>query len=193
MRELRTILVVDDEQLFLRSIHRVLTHDGYQVRLAEGVAEAAAAIAEGVDLVLTDFRLRDGSGLDVARAAAAASPAPLVIAWSGRASASEAFQLAQAGVLEFLDKPVSLSMLRAALDRVRTRPPPAFDALVAAQVGVTPLHEVEGRVRTTMLTQALASSSESRSKTARLLGVSRQLVQSMTNRAVRPKRMSGGE
>src|SRR3990170_1997403 len=107
MRELRTILVVDDEQLFLRSIHRVLARDGYQVRLAEGVAEAAAHIGEGVDVVLTDYRLRDGSGLDVARVAAAASPAPLVIAWSGHASASEAFQLAQAGVLEFLDKPVS--------------------------------------------------------------------------------------
>ncbi|OGQ26827.1 MAG: hypothetical protein A2138_14485 [Deltaproteobacteria bacterium RBG_16_71_12] len=193
MRELRTILVVDDEQLFLRSIHRVLARDGYQVRLAEGVAEAAAHIGEGVDVVLTDYRLRDGSGLDVARVAAAASPAPLVIAWSGHASASEAFQLAQAGVLEFLDKPVSLTMLRAALERVRTTPPPAFDALVAAQVGVTPLHVVEGRVRTKMLAQALASSEESRSKTARLLGVSRQLVQSMTNRALRPKRMDGGD
>ena len=60
------VLIVDDNPLIIRSVTRLLTHRGYEVVTADSVAAASTAIATGrFNIVLTDLRLGDGSGLDV--------------------------------------------------------------------------------------------------------------------------------
>lgn len=69
------LLVVEDEPLIAFDTEHVLTDASYEiVATVDRVADAVAVLQsqEGIDLVLVDVNLADGSGLDVARAAGAA-------------------------------------------------------------------------------------------------------------------------
>jgi two-component system cell cycle sensor histidine kinase/response regulator CckA len=64
------VLVVDDEPDLRAIMQRVLTMRGYRVMTAGGVAEAVDAAehrADPPDLLVTDVRMADGLGTDLAR------------------------------------------------------------------------------------------------------------------------------
>lgn len=72
-RRIVRLLVVEDEPLVAFDTEHFLTDAGYEiVATMDRVAQAVELIASGtaLDLVLVDVSLADGSGLDVARAAA---------------------------------------------------------------------------------------------------------------------------
>ncbi len=61
-----TILVVDDEPSVRRALHRLFTREQYRVVEAGGVAEAIKVLgATTIDLVITDYAMPDGTGLDL--------------------------------------------------------------------------------------------------------------------------------
>ena len=74
-----TILVVDDEELIRWSLRERLKKDGYQVQEAGTGREALDRFAEGVDLVLLDYRLPDTDGLSVLREMKRQDPEVLVV------------------------------------------------------------------------------------------------------------------
>src|SRR4029453_10725079 len=74
-----TVLVVDDEQLIRWSLSDRLTSAGYRVVEAETAAAAVERHAEGVDLVLLDYKLPGGGGLSVLKQIKEADPDTLVI------------------------------------------------------------------------------------------------------------------
>jgi len=72
-RQIVRLLVVEDEPLIAFDTEHVLIEASYQVvATVDRVADAIDVLRSdaGVDLVLVDVHLADGSGLDVARAAA---------------------------------------------------------------------------------------------------------------------------
>lgn len=66
----KNILVVEDDGQVRRLYARVLGGEGYQLTLADCVAEGCSLLERGsYDLVITDFQLGDGTGAEVMEAA----------------------------------------------------------------------------------------------------------------------------
>ena len=109
---------------------------------------------------------------------------PAFVAMSGVANAGQAFSLAQLGVRSYLTKPITLEEVERALEAALATGPD-MTPHVRAAVGRVALKDLERVVRETMLTEALARSEGSRRGAARLLDVSRQLLQHMLRRSER--------
>lgn len=170
-------LVVEDNPELRATLLTVTEAYARPVRGAGSVAEALTLLAEAAPrLVLLDFVLPDGTGLDVLAVLAKQSPPPVVVALSGEAGPTESFQLARAGVRAFLPKPFGLAEMRRAIEEALDEIPDPTEEL-RGMVGKVPIKELEAEVRRAMVGEALAQSGGSVRGAAKLLGISRQLLQ----------------
>ena len=65
----RSLLLVDDDKAFLTRLERAMQKRGFDVRIADTVADAVAAVnAAPPAYAVVDLRLEDGNGLDVINA-----------------------------------------------------------------------------------------------------------------------------
>lgn len=176
------ILVVDDEPLVRSTIRRILERTGATVVDVGTVAEALTVLQEGVDLVITDVKLDDESGVDVARAAASQHPAPPVIAVSGFAEASDGLALGKAGVAAFVAKPFSAEDLLDVVEGLQAPRHFELDAVVRRVVGDWAMPDVLDAVRRAMVFEALARTHGNKAQAAQLLGISRQNLQNILSR-----------
>lgn len=126
-------------------------------------------------LLVLDFKLPDGTGMDVLRELANADVFPANVAVSGEVGPEESFQLAQRGVRCFLRKPFGFREINAAIEQALHERPDSTPMLRSA-VGHQPIKEFEGDVRRTMVAEALARTNGSIRAAAALLGISRQLL-----------------
>lgn len=107
------VLVVDDEELVLRSTARMLENRGYSVLTARDYAEALS-LAQGelnLALVVTDVALAGISGKEVVRGLRSVHPALKVVYVSGYDVATSGIHLASDGSEEFLAKPFAPAVL----------------------------------------------------------------------------------
>ncbi|GAB5545245.1 MAG: hypothetical protein SangKO_050050 [Sandaracinaceae bacterium] len=188
--KIRDVLVVDRDPEWQLSAGRSLGERGVSVVAASSAAEMGGAL-EGrrFDAAVVDLRaLPRGSGLAAVASLMTASPAPVTIVQGDELTPTEGFELARVGVRSLLDARPSPDLLWDIIARaVRTQP--AIDAQVRSFVGHATMSDVVERVRELFLDQGLGLMRDDRSKTSRLLGVSRQAVQQM----VRRRRYGGGE
>lgn len=181
LRNLERALVIEDDIALSSALARILELTGDTVvSEARTASEATDLLLAGPppDLVVIDVRLPDGSAFGVLDAAAHLSPAPIILAMSGKASPDEAFQLAQRGVRKFLQKPFSIEKFTEAVEAARVQVP-GIEPMISAWVGRVPMLELQREVRRVMVKEALARTEGSRSGAARLLKVTRQAVQQM--------------
>jgi CheY-like chemotaxis protein len=111
------ILVVEDHADTAEALGMLLRLQGYVVRLAHTLVEARLARLEGFDVLLSDLRLPDGSGLDLLRELAAEAPIH-AIAMSGYGSESDVSRSRDAGFERHLVKPVSIGSVVEAIESV---------------------------------------------------------------------------
>jgi DNA-binding NtrC family response regulator len=120
-----TVLVVDDEQLIRWSLSERLTQEGYDVVEADTMATALARHADGVDLVLLDYKLPDGDGLAVLKEMRARDPETLVILLTAHTSVDIAVEAMKRGAYHYATKPFSLDdialQVEKALETTRLR------------------------------------------------------------------------
>ena len=120
------VLLVDDDALTLE-LHRSYLErlDGFRV-VAEctGARAAVTAILQsppegGIDLVLLDMTMPDGTGLDVLRHVRARAAGVDVIAVTGVRDAEVVRQTASLGVAQYLVKPFTFAVFRERLEQYR--------------------------------------------------------------------------
>ncbi len=177
MPTVRHLLIVEDSEQLAGTLRAALSSRAERITHAATLAAAREVLSsDPPDAVLLDYALPDGEAEALLPELRAVEPLPHLIAVSGSANPEQAFRLAQHGVRAFLSKPLDLARLEAIWTETLSRPPDLTAAL-RASVGGAPLHDVEEVVRGTLVDEAMARSGGSVRGAARLLGVSRQLLQ----------------
>ena len=112
------VLVVDDEQGMRRILEANLRRDAHVVVDAAGAAEAIDLLKrEDFDVVLTDQKMPDGSGLDVLRAVQEDDSTTSVIFLTAVGTLELAVESMRQGAFDFLTKPFAPDVVRAAVRR----------------------------------------------------------------------------
>ncbi|MCP4116023.1 MAG: sigma-54-dependent Fis family transcriptional regulator [Desulfobacteraceae bacterium] len=111
-----SILVVDDELSMREFLEVMLAQEGYDVSLAVNGKQAVKVIQKkSFDLVLSDIRLGDLTGLDVLRAAKKKDSSTVVVLISAYATTEIAVEAMNEGAFDFVPKPFDNTELKATL------------------------------------------------------------------------------
>lgn len=112
------ILVVDDEASVTGALSMILAEFGYEVAIADTVARAKRLLDEHhFDVVLTDFRLADGTGIDLIMYIKKETPDTEVILMSGFGSLDITIDAIKRGAYYYIEKPCAADRILALIDR----------------------------------------------------------------------------
>src|SRR5687768_3275090 len=113
-----TVLIVDDEELLVKSCGQILSSEGYTVH-TEGRGKNAL---ENVrrhrpDIVLTDLMLPDMDGLTLLKEIKKLAPETLVVMITGFATVDSSVEAIRAGAYDYIPKPFNATHLRILIGR----------------------------------------------------------------------------
>ncbi len=107
------VLVVDDERSMRELLAIVLKREGYEVLLAENGRTAIEMLGRGsIDLLISDIKMPDMSGVEVLRAAKKADPDIPGIMITAFASTDTAVEAMRLGACDYLSKPFDVDLLK---------------------------------------------------------------------------------
>jgi DNA-binding NtrC family response regulator len=116
------ILVVDDEKAVRTALNVNLSKRGLVVTLAASAQAALTALkTKRFDLVLTDVKMPDGTGLDLLEKIRSAWPETQVVIMTGYGSIADAVAAMRAGAADYIIKPVEKDELFIILERALER------------------------------------------------------------------------
>lgn len=126
MKTRSTLLIVDDEEIALKNLARVMSKAGYEVTTSQSGQEALALIENRqFDILLTDLRMEGVDGMQLLQACRARHPDTEVIMITGYATAETAVEAMKAGAFYYIAKPFQLDEVRKvvseALEKIRLR------------------------------------------------------------------------
>ena len=103
-----SILVIDDEQGILDTLRILLKNEGFDVATAQGGKAGLEALkAAAPDIVLTDIRMPQVSGIDILAAVKEQDPETPVVLMTAQASLQSAIQAVNQGAFHYVQKPFS--------------------------------------------------------------------------------------
>src|SRR5205085_1837644 len=112
------ILIVDDEPAITGALAMILGDQGYKVFTVATVARAVALLHEQrFDLVFTDLRLPDASGMDLLAQVKADSPATAVVLMTAHGSLDVTIEAIKKGAYYYLDKPFTPDQVMVLVER----------------------------------------------------------------------------
>ena len=164
MRE--RILLVDDDPGVSEVIGLLLEREGYGVESAGTVKAALQKIGPGIDVVVTDLKLPDGTGLEVIGAIRARAPGLPIIMITSYSSIESAIAALRAGATDYVIKPFNNDEFVRAVERALHK------RRVASLPGARPL-AIEEYIRDVI---ERFQDSYSEIELARMLGIGRKAL-----------------
>lgn len=112
----RSLLLVDDDEAFVRRLAKAMEKRGFIPETAESVAAGkAAARARPPAYAVVDLRLEDGNGLDVVETLREARPDCRIVVLTGYGAIATAVAAVKIGAMDYLSKPADANDVTAAL------------------------------------------------------------------------------
>jgi two-component system, response regulator RegA len=166
------VLIVDDDEVFARTLALAMSRRGYDVSTAAG-AQAALALTEagGFDAVVLDLRLGAESGLHLIEPLRQRMPTARILLLTGYASIATAVAAIKLGAVQYLPKPASVDEILAALGDA--------DVAAGSHADVEPVAEPLSvdRLEWEHIQKVLAQHEGNLSATARALKMHRRTLQ----------------
>ncbi len=106
MTDMAKILVVEDEQSEREALARVLRLEKYDVATSAGAGQALSYLEERIDLVLSDLRMGETSGIDLLRFWKQKRPDTPFILITAHGDIESAVQAMKLGAADYVTKPV---------------------------------------------------------------------------------------
>ncbi|MCC5831689.1 MAG: sigma-54-dependent Fis family transcriptional regulator [Chlamydiales bacterium] len=115
---IETILVAEDEELMRRFLEEALKRKGFAVDAAENGKEAISLLKKNsYDLVITDMKMPDLSGLEILKKTKELSPQTLVLVMTAYGTIENAVEAMRLGAFNYLLKPFTPEAIEALIDK----------------------------------------------------------------------------
>lgn len=112
------ILIVDDEELMRRFLAETLVRKNYDVETAGSGKEALAALKKkNYDLIITDMKMPDLSGIELLRKVKESSPQTLVIVMTAYGTIETAVEAMRLGAFNYLLKPFTPDAIETLIEK----------------------------------------------------------------------------
>ncbi len=113
------VLIIDDEVEIIESLVEILEDDGHSLRSASNGEVGLKEFSQGsFDMVMLDIKLGKDNGIDILRHIVKNNSEMLVIMMTGHGSVALASEAFKCGAYDFLEKPLRLTQVRAAIRNV---------------------------------------------------------------------------
>ena len=162
-----SLLIVDDDEPFLRRLARAMEKRGFEVETADSVAAGTAiATARPPAYAVVDLRLEDGNGLDVVERIREKREDARIVVLTGYGAIATAVAAVKIGATDYLSKPADANDVTAALLASEDELPPPPENPMSAD-----------RVRWEHIQRAYELCDRNVSETARRLNMHRRTLQ----------------
>lgn len=131
-----SLLLVDDDEAFLRRLGKAMEKRGFAVEMAGSVAAGKAiATARPPAYAVVDLRLTDGNGLDVVEVLRERRPDSRIVVLTGYGAIATAVAAVKIGATDYLSKPADATdVTNALLASGDALPPPPENPMSADRV-----------------------------------------------------------
>lgn len=132
----RSLLLVDDDEPFVKRLAKAMEKRGFIPETAESVAAGRAiALARPPAYAVVDLRLEDGNGLDVVEALRERRPDCRIVVLTGYGAIATAVAAVKIGATDYLSKPADANdVTNALLSRTEALPAPPENPMSADRV-----------------------------------------------------------
>jgi signal transduction histidine kinase len=112
------ILLIDDDEMFLTMLGNILEEEGYEIiKSTTGKGGIDKVKEENPDIVLVDFNLPDGSGLEVSKKIYELSPDISIIMMTGHTDLQIVINAMRQNLQDYLIKPINIEELKVSLNK----------------------------------------------------------------------------
>jgi len=132
----RSLLLLDDDETFLKRLAKAMEKRGFEVEMAGSVAAGKAiATARPPAYAVCDLRLEDGNGLDVVEVLREKRPDCRIVVLTGYGAIATAVAAVKIGATDYLSKPTDATdITNALMSRGDSLPPPPENPMSADRV-----------------------------------------------------------
>lgn len=114
-----TILIVDDEPLIRKSLFEILKMSGYQCIMVTNGEDAVEAMQKKkVDIIISDMRLPQMSGIDLLKKVKILQPAVEVIVMTGFGSIETAVEAMKLKAFDYITKPIIDDEIKLVIEKI---------------------------------------------------------------------------